>query len=115
MSENALHVHPKSNLLEAVILTSAALLNIIKHFFLLHLDQKYVERNFQILSRNHGLTPLEKFNMVSQIRTCSKGNFDFASLLNIIKLFFLEKNVQTKLYNFDLRPWVNPFGRIQYG
>ena len=67
------------------------------------------KRNFKILSQNHGLTRLEKFTMVSQIRTCSKGHFDFASFLNIINLFFLfyldREKIETKLYNFDVRPW----------
>ena len=38
-------------------------------------QNKMSKRNFKILSQNLGLTRLEKFTMVSQIRTCSKGSF----------------------------------------
>ena len=67
------------------------------------------KRNFKILSQNHGLTVWKNLLWSAKSELALKGHFDFASFLNIINLFFLfyldREKIETKLYNFDVRPW----------
>ena len=104
--EESIWPHPKSTVLKSAFLTFLALFNIAKKFSLLDLEKNRSIKDFTILPKNHGLTPLEKSNMATPktwlnlSKTRLSGNFPlFNFVKHLFRLHFLEKRFFVQEYS----------------
>ena len=93
------------------------ILNISKHYFQVYLEQKETKFKFKFFNLNHGLTPLVKSLIMVSLET---GHFHSPDRLSfhlthqqILFLgLFRTKTNKVQFSIFQLKPWVNPFGKI---
>ena len=77
---------PTIKLLKLPFLALLAVLTIVKRFFLFYLEKKKQSKtNVSILTQNHELTPLQKFNMVTP--TIELLKMLFLTLLAVLLVF----------------------------
>ena len=84
-----------------------------RHFSGLNCQKKKLEQ-WSILDKNHGLTPLEKFEFFDFLNSCFYSLEKRFLLQNIAKdifLAYIRKKVG-KIAIFGQKPWVNPFGNM---
>ena len=84
-----------------------------RHFPGLNCQKKKLEQ-WPILDKNHGVTPLEKFEFFDFLNSCFYSLEKRFLLQNIAKdifLAYIRKKVG-KIAIFGQKPWVNPFGNM---